>query len=120
MNIINVSLLAESGNTARVAHLLENEPAIGKLLKTIPAPYKTSLFETVGRWIAAGTKLEELEHKSEESLAKEATTPVTKAMSTIWGRIGQARAHRCRGRAAERARSARDGQRRGEVRRRGR
>lgn len=79
MNIVNASLLAESGNTARVAHLLENEPAIGKFLKTIPAPDKTSLADTVGRWIAAGTKLEELEHKREEILAKEATTPVTKA-----------------------------------------
>ena len=79
MNIINASPLAESGNTARVAQLLEGEPDSVKLLKSIPAPNKTSLYNTVERWIAAGTKLEELEHKREELLAKEATTPITKA-----------------------------------------
>lgn len=79
LHIINASLLAESGNTARVAQLMNDEPVIPQLLKTIPAPGGTSLHDVVLRWIAVGAQLEEVEHKREEVLAKEATTPVTKA-----------------------------------------
>lgn len=79
LSIVNASFLAESGNTARVAHLLTKEPGIGDFLKTIPVAQKLSLKDIVQQWIAAGTRLEKLEHDREEILAQNATEPVTKA-----------------------------------------
>lgn len=79
MAIINASFLAESGNTARVAKLMKNKPEIPKFLKTITAPGKTSLYDTVERWISAGSQLEALEHDREEVLAQHVTKPVTTA-----------------------------------------
>jgi hypothetical protein len=79
MNIINASLLAESGNTARVAKLLKDEPEIGAFLKEIPVRRKGSLLDTTQRWIGAGTKLGKLERQREELEAKEATRPAGKA-----------------------------------------
>lgn len=79
MSIINASLLAESGNTERVATLLDEEAAIGVFLKAIPVRGKTTLLDTTHRWIAAGAKLGELERKREVQEAKEATQPLGKA-----------------------------------------
>lgn len=79
MSIVNESLLAESGNTARVAELLQEEPAIGIFLKAIPVRGKTALLDTAGRWIASGTELGKLERAREELEAKEATKPLGKA-----------------------------------------
>jgi hypothetical protein len=79
LSIVNASLLAESGNTARVAHLIkEEEPAIADFLKTITVG-KATLLENVQRWIATGARLEKLEHDREEVLAKVTTQPITKA-----------------------------------------
>ena len=79
MSIINASLLAESGNTARVAKLLDDEPDIGVFLKSIPVRGKTTLLEMTSRWIASGTKLGKLDREREEQEAKEATEPLGKA-----------------------------------------
>ena len=79
MSIVNASLLAESGNTARVAKLLEEEPAITAFLKEIPVRGKTTLLDTAKRWIAAGVELGALERRREEQEAKELTQPLGKA-----------------------------------------
>jgi hypothetical protein len=79
MSIINASFLAESGNTARVAKLLEEEPDVAAFLKTIPVRGKGTLLDTTHRWIAAGAQLGKLERQREEQAAKEATQPVGKA-----------------------------------------
>ena len=78
MNIINASLLAESGNTARVARLLGNEPAIGAFLQAIPVRGKGTLLDTVHRWLDAGEKLEKLERAREEFESIEITQPTGK------------------------------------------
>ncbi len=80
MNIINASLLAEAGNTARVAKLLEDEPAIGTFLEAIPVRGKTTLLDTVHRWIAKGAQLGKLEREREVLEAGELTLPT--------GRVG--------------------------------
>lgn len=82
MTIVNASLLAESGNTARVAQLLDDEPRIAVFLKTIPLRGKGTLLDTTHRWIAAGTTLGKLEVQREEQEAKEATTTLGKAAIT--------------------------------------
>jgi hypothetical protein len=79
MSIVNASFLAESGNTARVATLLEKEPALNAFLKSIPMRGKTTLLDTTERWIAAGAVLGELERKREVQMAKEATQPLGRA-----------------------------------------
>jgi hypothetical protein len=78
MTVVNVSLLAESGNTTRIAQLLKEEPAVGEFLKTIPVRGGKTLFDTLKRWLASGAKLGEIEHDREEILAQLATAPVTK------------------------------------------
>lgn len=83
LNIVNASPLAESGNTARVAKLLEDEPEVGAFLKTIPVRgTKQSLLDTVQRWIAAGAELGKLERKREELEAKLSTKPADSATVT--------------------------------------
>lgn len=82
MTIVNASLLAESGNTARIAKLLDDEPAIGVFLKAIPVRGKGTLLDTTHRWIAAGARLGKLEIERAEQEAKEATTPLGKAAIT--------------------------------------
>jgi hypothetical protein len=71
--IINASLLAESGNTARVGRMLRHqEKALAEFLSMVPAlsPKKT-LRDMVDAWIEAGTSLAELEHKRSSLMAKE-------------------------------------------------
>lgn len=80
MSIINASLLAESGNTARVATLLEQDPTIGAFLAAIPVRSGGTLLDTVQRWIAAGAQLGKLERQREELEAGELTLPT--------GRVG--------------------------------
>ena len=76
--VLNTSYLAESGNTARIAKLLEDEPWMGTFLKSIPVRGKKTLTDTLAEWIAAGRQLEDVEHEREEHLAKQAV-PATKA-----------------------------------------
>jgi hypothetical protein len=78
MAIVNVSLLAESGNAARIAQLLKEEPAIGEFLKTIPVRGGKTLFDMLQGWLASGARLGKIEHDREEILAQLATSPVTK------------------------------------------
>jgi hypothetical protein len=79
MSIINASFLAESGNTARVAKLLVDEPEVRAFLKSIPVYGKSTLLDTTNRWIAAGARLGELEREREVQEAKELTAPLGKA-----------------------------------------
>ena len=79
MSIINASFLAESGNTARVAQMLVDEPEIMGYLASIPVYDHTTLLDTTQRWIAAGAELGALERAREEQEAKEATKPLGKA-----------------------------------------
>ena len=74
--IINASFLAESGNTARVHALLEQEPALAGLLEAIPVQKLGNLLLVTERWIAAGRKLAKLEDEREELEAEQATTPI--------------------------------------------
>ena len=76
--IVNASLLAEAGNTARVVELLEREPAIVELLESIPVKGFGTLAVVVQRWIAAGKKLAKLEEQREDLEADQATTPLGK------------------------------------------
>lgn len=85
MAIINVSLVAESGNTERVATLLEREPGVAAFLAEIPVRDGT-LLDLTKRWIAAGRKLGKLERDRAALVAKEATTPRdTSAISHLRG-----------------------------------
>ncbi len=71
--IVNASLLAESGNTARVGRMLRTqEKGLAEFLATIPAlqPNKT-LRDLVDGWIEAGTSLAELEHVRSSLMLKE-------------------------------------------------
>lgn len=77
--ILNASPLAESGNTARIARFLEDEPEIVAFLKAIPVQAHASLFDTVQRWIALGQKLQAVERGRAELAAAETTTPPSKA-----------------------------------------
>jgi hypothetical protein len=91
MSIINASFLAESGNTARVATLLVEEPEVAAFLKSIPVRGKGTLLDTTHRWIAAGAQLGKLERQREEQEAKEATKPVGKggmnALRSRWIKV---------------------------------
>ncbi|WP_437839598.1 hypothetical protein [Sorangium sp. So ce1153] len=77
--IIKASPTAESGNTARIARLLDEEPSIAEFLKTIPAPGKRTLLHTAQRWIASGQEISAIEHQRDELAAKEKTAPVVNA-----------------------------------------
>jgi len=71
--IVNASLLAESGNTARVGRMLRHqEKVLSDFLSTVPAlaPNMT-LRDMVDAWIEAGTALAELEHKRSSLVLKE-------------------------------------------------
>jgi hypothetical protein len=93
LTIVNASLLAESGNTARVGKLLrDQEKALGEFLDSIPAlEKKKSLRDMVDGWIEAGTRLAELEHARTELLAKEvAKSPPNaspQAARSLWLRV---------------------------------
>lgn len=76
MAIVNVSLLAEAGNAARVAALLEHDPSIAEYLETIPLRDDRTALDLARRWIAAGKKLARLEHERSVLVAKEVTKPV--------------------------------------------
>lgn len=79
--VINTSWLAESGNTERVKHLIEQEePAIAEFLKTIPAFDATQTqLDVVHQWITQGTRLGHIENKKDDMAAKMATSAITKA-----------------------------------------
>jgi hypothetical protein len=79
LQIINASTTAEAGNTARLAHLLEEAPDVVAFLRSIPAPEKKSLLHTTQQWIEEGKALEAIDHEREELAAKEKTAPVTRA-----------------------------------------
>jgi len=92
LTIVNASLLAESGNTARVGKLLREEKALGELLEGIPAHgKKKTLRDMVDGWIDAGTRLAELEHARTELLAKEAMKPTAnlspQVARSLWLRV---------------------------------
>jgi len=76
LSIINASYLAEAGNAARVASLLEDEPSIAQVLEEIPVRGDQTLLDLTRRWIAAGRKLGALEHKRDVLVARAVTTPV--------------------------------------------
>lgn len=77
LSIVNASLLAESGNAARVAALLEREPELAAFLEAIPVQKHGTLLAVAQRWIAAGKQLAKLEDQREELEAEVATTPMT-------------------------------------------
>ncbi len=91
LSIVNASFLAESGNTVRIAKLLDDEPQVAAVLKSIPVRGKGTLLDTTRRWIAAGAELGTLERQREEQEAKEATQPVGKpgmnALRARWIRL---------------------------------
>lgn len=83
--IVSASLLAESGNTARVGKLLrDEEKSLAEFLDTLPAlEKKKTLRDMVDGWIEAGTRLAELEHARTQLLAKEASKPVDNLSPTV-------------------------------------
>lgn len=92
LSIVNASLLAESGNTARVGRMLRSqEKGVSDFLKTIPAfePNKT-LRDMVDDWIEAGTSLAELEHLRSSLTLKEGAMSASsspQAAKKAWNRI---------------------------------
>lgn len=87
LSIVNASLLAESGNTARIAALLEAEPGTTELLESITIRDDRTVLDLTKRWIAAGKKLGKLEHERSVLAAKQATKPASLAtISAIRGR----------------------------------
>lgn len=74
--IVNASLLAESGNAARVAELLEHEPSVAAFLESIPVQSFGNLLVVTQRWIAAGKKLAKLEETREDLEADQTTVPL--------------------------------------------
>lgn len=76
MAIINVSLLAEAGNAARVATLLDQDPSIAAFLEAIPIRDDHTALDLTRRWIAAGKKLGKLEHERSVLTAKGTTKPL--------------------------------------------
>lgn len=76
--IVNASLLAESGNTARVATLLQQAPKLSDFLAAIPVQGAGALLTVAQRWITAGKKLAKLEDDREDLEAKHATQPLTR------------------------------------------
>ncbi|WP_437729955.1 hypothetical protein [Sorangium sp. So ce1335] len=78
LSILNASPLAEAGNTTRIARLLEEEPEIAGVLRSIPARGKTTLLDVVKQWLTKGRELQAIERARTELEATETTTPVTK------------------------------------------
>lgn len=76
MAIVDVSLLAEAGNAARVAGLLDEDPSIAEYLDSIPLRDDRTALELTRRWIAAGKKLGKLEHGRTTLMAKGTTKPL--------------------------------------------
>lgn len=92
LSIVNASLLAESGNTARVGRMLRaQEKALSDFLGTIPVlGSNKTLRDMVDAWIEAGTSLAELEHLRSSLALKEGaqganTSPA--AAKKAWNRI---------------------------------
>lgn len=98
---IRGSYAAEAGTTARAARLLEEQPEIGKFLRTIQVPGKkpvskahpggkVTLYDTVQAWIATGRELQKLEEQREAQAAKDTAAPSAKSISTAranWLRV---------------------------------
>lgn len=61
LKIVTASFVAESGNTARVAQLLETDAEIKPLLKSIPVRKGETLLDVVLKWIEEGATLGALE-----------------------------------------------------------
>lgn len=76
LSIVNASLLAESGNTIRIAALLEAEPAVAEHIEAIPLRDGRTVLDLTRRWIATGKKLGKLEHRRSVLTAKQTTKPV--------------------------------------------
>jgi hypothetical protein len=92
LSIVNASLLAESGNTARVGRMLRGqEKALGDFLATIPAfGTNKTLRDMVDAWIEAGTSLAELEHLRSSLALKEGALVANASPATAkkaWNRI---------------------------------
>lgn len=87
LSIINASHLAESGNTARVDTLLDEQPEIAEYLEAIPVQKAGTLLVVTQRWIASGKKLAKLEQEREELEAEEATeAPTREAINRLRAR----------------------------------
>jgi len=85
--IVNASLLAEAGNSARVTELLQDEPAVAAFLKAIPVRGKATLLDVTQTWLDVGAELGKLERTREELEAKAATKPAGKAaLASLRGR----------------------------------
>lgn len=76
LSIVNASLLAESGNTMRIAALLEAEPAVAEHLEAIPLRDGRTVLDLTRRWVTTGKKLGKLEHRRSVLAAKQSTKPV--------------------------------------------
>jgi len=92
LSIVNASLLAESGNTARVGRMLRTqEKPLADYLATIPAlAGNKSLRTMVDAWIDAGTSLAELEHVRSSLALKEGALAVNSSpqgAKKAWNRI---------------------------------
>jgi hypothetical protein len=92
LSIVNASLLAESGNTARVGRMLRTqEKALAEFLATIPSlAANKSLRDMVDAWIEAGTSLAELEHLRSSLVLKEGALVASsspQAAKKAWNRI---------------------------------
>ncbi len=91
LSIVNASYLAEAGNAARVASLLEDDPSISKVLDEIPVRGDQTLLDLTRRWITTGKKLGTLEHKRDVLVARAVTAPVsapnTVAVRGRWLRV---------------------------------
>jgi hypothetical protein len=70
MAIVDVSLLAEAGNAARIAGLLDADPSIAEYLDSIPLRDDHTALDLTRRWIAAGKKLGKLEHERSTLMVK--------------------------------------------------
>lgn len=92
LSIVNASLLAESGNTARVGRMLRGqEKALSDFIATVPAVTAgKSLRDMVDAWIEAGTTLAELEHLRSSLAIKEgamAANASPQGAKKAWNRI---------------------------------
>jgi hypothetical protein len=76
MAIIDVSLLAEASNAARVSALLEHDPSIAEFLDAIPLRDDLTVLDLTRRWLAAGKRLGKLEHDRAVLAAKGTTKPL--------------------------------------------
>ena len=101
LSFITTSYAAEAGTTARAARLLEEQPEIGKFLRSIQVPGKkpaskgnpggkATLLDTVQAWIDSGRELQKLEEQREAQVAKDAVAPSAKsilAARATWIRV---------------------------------